>query len=175
MGERTTRFCDSCEKTIGRGFQVVGSIIPLGSDDEDDNQTGMVLLRHLPLAQTLVIKEGDYCPTCLGKKLGMAPDILSEIMSGLDEVMSPKPCASEENKPTLVDMIGGMLDDLCEMVEPSEGTKQRVKDLGAKIQTNWSVLSAELQTHLKKAFNVDESDPDETKITPKTNSNGSAE
>lgn len=63
MGERTTRFCDTCEKTIdhGRGFTVVGEIIPLGADGDR---------RH--------INGADYCPTCLGKKLGMTPDVLRE-------------------------------------------------------------------------------------------------
>lgn len=163
MGERTTRFCDECDKTLeaGRGFQVVGGIVPVGVDDADDS----------------VINEGDFCPTCLGKKIGMTPDVLGEIMSGLDELFGPKDKQeATEKKPNIVDVITQSLDDLAEMVEPSAETKQKVKDLGIKVQENWTVFSADLKAQMKKVFKVDESNPEEPKVTPKNgSSNGSVE
>lgn len=173
MGERTTRFCDECDKTLeaGRGFQVVGGIVPVGVDDADDS----------------VVNEGDFCPTCLGQKLGMTPDVLGEIMSGLDELFGkgkkePAETATAtatdtEKKPNIVDVICQSLDDLAEMVEPSEETKQKVKDLGTQVQNNWSAFSTDLKTQMKKVFKVDETDPEEPKVTPRENgsSNGSVQ
>jgi hypothetical protein len=164
MGERTTRFCDDCDKTLeaGKGFQIVGGIVPIGSDDADDT----------------VITEGDFCPTCLGQKLGMTPDVLGEIMSGLDELFGKKPAdaPAEEKKPNLVDVLMQSFDDLAEMAEPSAETKQKIKDLGTKVQSNWTAFNADLQAQMKKVFKVDESDPEEPKVTPKNgSSNGSPE
>tara|TARA_Y100000034_G_scaffold37672_2_gene46321 strand:- start:1936 stop:2463 length:528 start_codon:yes stop_codon:yes gene_type:complete len=175
VGERTTRFCDSCEKTleVGRGFALQGKLVPIGSDDADEN----------------VVESGDYCPTCLGKKMGMTPDVFGELFSGLDELFgtglkdqleqegTTETEPSDAKKPNLVDVIAQSLDDLAELVEPSDTTKQQVKDLGKKVQKNWSAFSVDLQTRLKKVFNVDESNPTEPKVTPRdTNgSNGSAE
>jgi hypothetical protein len=163
MGERTTRFCDDCDKTLeaGRGFQVVGGIVPIGADDADG----------------CVTDEGDYCPTCLGKKLDMTPDVLGEIMSGLDELFGPKAKQEGvEKKPNIVDVICQSFDDLAEMAEPSAETKQKVKDLGDAIQSNWTVFSTDLQTKMKKVFKVDETNPEEPKVTPRENgNNGSTE
>ena len=73
-------------------------------------------------------------------------------------------------------MICQSFDDLAEMAEPSAETKQKVKDLGDAIQSNWTVFSTDLQTKMKKVFKVDETNPEEPKVTPRENgNNGSTE
>jgi hypothetical protein len=156
MGERTTRFCDECDKTIdeGTGFIVNGSILPLGAKDNAGD-----------------IPTGDYCNTCLGKKLGMTPDILGDIVVNLEKLFEQeKPDSPWPNptNPNIVNVIIQALDDLAELAAPSEETKTKVRDMGDKVQAHWSSFSEELKAGLKKVFTVDETNPDEVEVTPHT-------
>jgi uncharacterized protein YaaN involved in tellurite resistance len=105
-------------------------------------------------------------------------------MSGLDELFGGNKSVETDTatatdtdagkKPNIVDVICQSLDDLAEMVEPSDVTKQKVKDLGTQVQKNWSAFSTDLKTQMKKVFKVDETDPEEPKVTPRENgTNGS--
>jgi hypothetical protein len=170
MGERTTRFCDECDKTIdeGAGFIVNGSILPLGAKDNAGD-----------------IPTGDYCNTCLGKKLGMTPDFLNDLAGRLEELIghssqlwtippghrsTPGKCgvASGRAKSNVVDVVIQSLDDLAELAAPSEATKTKVREMGDKVQAHWSSFSEELKAGLKKVFIVDETNPDEVEVTPHT-------